>query len=344
MSVRRHSEPKLKSKFKHDLANLLVKDKCRECGSYDLVENSAEGSIYCLDCNLEHSSLMIDYQAEWLSFSDKNNHNDNPARAGGAINMVFSAGGLSTELPKADAQLGVLAKGVGVRRKMEKYFKEIEELTEKLNFSSRKIRECACEVFKKMLEFGLEKSKRLQTIAVASVLYAARCDGGNSYRTFKEMVLSTKIPKKEIFVCFKMIKKNLKNVPGLILEPKEHPIVSFSKNYASYLNLPKQWIKIIASVGNKAKPDSDEGVAYINKSWDGRSETSIAATIVYIVTRLPSCPEKFDIEAVSRRTGVKKSTISSCYRDMLPVVHKLLDELPLKIVSSEEILNIFFKC
>jgi transcription initiation factor TFIIIB Brf1 subunit/transcription initiation factor TFIIB len=136
-----------------------------------------------------------------------------------------------------------------------------------------------------------------------------------------------------------------KTEPRLAFEAAEHSVISFSKNYGSYLNLPSEWIQFIAKVANRARPEeeneSEPMIAHSDKLWDGRSRASIAATIVYIVTRLPKCPEKVDMKMVIRCSDVCCDTIKSCYRDMLPIVPKLLENTPMQIATTEEICETF---
>merc|ERR1712151_181127 len=149
----------------------------------------------------------------------------------------------------------------------------------------------------------------------------ARFEGGVSNRTFKEVVLVAVVPKKEIAKCFKKIKMELKNVFKEEMESKEHSVTSFSKKYARYLNLPNKWVKIISDVANASISDvkcGNENEELIKKNmditWEGRSWTSIAATIVYIVTRLPKCPKRVDMKMISQCSDVKESTIAACYK------------------------------
>jgi len=107
------------------------------------------------------------------------------------------------------------------------------------------------------------------------------------------------------------------------------------------------WIHLIASVADRTCPDIKKEFdrkidnEKINKAWDGRSRSSISATIVYIVTRLSSCPKKIDIKTIMDYSGVKRNTIKACYRDMIPVIDYLLDKIPEKIVTKDEIFMTF---
>jgi len=321
-------------------------DSCRVCHSLNLTENTAAGNIYCHDCGLEHCSNMIDYRAEWPTFSEKGTDREDRTRAGWPVNEIILGECLSTTLMKADASLNRLGRTCDPNQKLRKSFKDIEELCEKLNLTTTQVIHRACEVFKRVSTDGLHKVARLQTLQAASVLYAARIEGGHSNRTFKEVVLASSRSQKDIARCFNRVKEQLKSIPNLRLKETEHPVVSFSRNYAAYLNLPQDWTNAIKDVAHKAHPDVKEdmtSISSIEKAWDGRSRASIAATIVYIVTRLPRCPAKVDVKLISRRSGVRERTIIACFSDMLPVIDKLLAEVSVKIATQEEIHKTFLK-
>merc|ERR1712050_436256 len=129
----------------------------------------------------------------------------------------------------------------------------------------------------------VQKSIRIQIIKAASIVFASRLVGEESNRTFKEMVLSTAIPQKEIVRCFKIIEKKIATTSKFIAGKRstdEHPIISFSKNYTKYLDLPQRWIDIIVSVAAKACPNLEKGDEIgnsisIDKTWVGKSSASI---------------------------------------------------------------------
>merc|ERR1712084_90321 len=78
------------------------------------------------------------------------------------------------------------------------------------------------------------------------------------------------------------------------------------------------------------------------RNWDGRSRTTIAATIVYFITRLPRCPVKVSLNMISTKSRIQNETIEACYRDMLPSLILIMNEAPIEIVSPEE-LRLTFK-
>jgi len=235
------------------------------------------------------------------------------------VNTIFLGGELSTSLSKADALVGWSTKSVAVDRKLKAHLREVVDLCNKLNLNTQKIKNRATEIFIRMTNAGLQKSLRFRVIQAASVLYAARLEGGNSNRTIKEIGRVSAIAHKEIVRCIKQMKQQLTNMVYLSSQETEHPVVSFSKNYAKYLNLPHEWVCAIATVAAMVQPNINEevkpNICSVEKKWDGRSRASIAATVVYIVTQLPCCPTKVDMKMISQCSGVRNVTITACYRN-----------------------------
>jgi transcription initiation factor TFIIIB Brf1 subunit/transcription initiation factor TFIIB len=168
-------------------------DKCRECGSLHIVQNKSDGVTYCQDCNLEHQSFMIDHGNEWRTFSNMDNCSGDHIRAGGSTKIMLKSGGLTGSMNKDQ-----LVRNTDPNREYKKGFNEIEIMSDKLRISLRRVRDIACEIFKRMLELGLQKSTQKHVIQAASLLYSARLNGGGSNRTFKEMVLATSLSIKEV--------------------------------------------------------------------------------------------------------------------------------------------------
>merc|ERR1712084_169080 len=81
----------------------------------------------------------------------------------------------------------------------------------------------------------------------------------------------------------------------------------------------------------------NNNVYKIIKNWDGRSRTTIAATIVFFITRLPRCPIKVNLNMISMSSGIQNETIEICYRDMLPSLILIMNEAPIKIVTPKEL-------
>merc|ERR1712146_374077 len=153
-------------------------------------------------------------------------------------------------------------------------------------------------------------------------------EGGEFNRTFREITMATARPQKEIARCFKLIERMLaKTRIPTPTEATEHPIVAFAKNFAVYLDLPRRWVLFMEYLAKKVTPSStvdDFSLIHVEKPWESRSRSSIAATVVYIVSRLPKFPMEIDLRKIAFRTGVRASTIMTCYRDMIPAINKLL--------------------
>jgi len=320
---------------------------CRECQSGTLTLDSKESTLFCKTCGFENINYRLDYSPEWRGPSKGVDNALHQARAGGPVKTTISSEtNLSTSLCKADASVAIFTRISETEKNMCRAYGDIESICDRLCLTAVRVKERAYGILRKLAESNMHKIARLRTIQAASVLYATRLEGGNSNRTLKEFALATARPQKEIAKCYQKIDEKLKYTTKLC----EHPIVSYSKNYAVYLNLPPDWVTLAGKVAERtystqqketAETLNERKIICFDKTWDGRSKTSIAATIIFIITRLPRCPEKVDLCSISLRSGVQASTIMTCYREMLPVIHKLLDNTPTKFATLKEIINTF---
>lgn len=316
---------------------------CRDCGATRLLYDAASISLYCQDCGLENATNTIDYQANVYTSGDPY----------GKWTETKN-GTLNTELTNTSFYQLSLCKDFNSSIKSN--FCALDNLCIKLGITIEKVRNCVHEVYTRMMKSGAYKSVRLVALQSACVLYAVRLQGGSSNRTLKEVVKASCLTRREIFRCFKKVKQELKNGSNTDMEfleaysdcfssVIEHPVVSYAKNYAQNLHLPGEWIHTVAEVACKACPDTGQGdisnITSAEKVWDGRSRDSIAATIVYVITRLPRCPNRLDVKTVAKRLGVGEATIASCYRDMLPVMNRLLDVVPNHLATFEDIQHTF---
>merc|ERR1712023_358145 len=78
-----------------------------------------------------------------------------------------------------------------------KRMENITQICDNLNLFSFSIREYSLEIFKKMLDKGLQKCIRISIIQAASVLYVTRNEQNDSRRTIKELAAASLLPKSE---------------------------------------------------------------------------------------------------------------------------------------------------
>merc|ERR1719436_1371952 len=238
-------------------------EQCRECGSIKLVEDIREGSIYCQVCSLEHRSHMIDYRIEWQTVINKDFFKDQ----------------------KYDLD-----------HKLTKIIDRVEKLANKLKLTDQHILEKAREIIRRILNRKQQKSTRLQTIQAASLLYAIYLSAGDTNLAMRKIPKLKTVTQKEISRFFKILKEELKNERELMVN-HEHPIVIYSRNYSEIHGLPPDWIELIVYIIKIVLSYLTYGhlennnVSKTIRNWDGRSRTTIAATIVYFITRIPRYPD-----------------------------------------------------
>merc|ERR1711920_576560 len=209
------------------------------------------------------------------------------------------------------------------------------------------ILEKAREIVRRILTRKQQKSTRLQTIQAASLLYAIYLSAGDTNLAMRKILKLKTVTQKEISRFFKILKEELKNERDLMMN-HEHPIVIYSRNYSEIHGLPPDWIELIIYIIKIVLSYltygylEDNNVSKIIRNWDGRSRTTIAATIVYFITRLPRCPVKVSLNMISTSSKIQSETIEICYRDMLPSLILIMNEAPIEIVTPEE-LHLAFK-
>jgi transcription initiation factor TFIIIB Brf1 subunit/transcription initiation factor TFIIB len=292
----------------------------------------------CKKCGLEEENSRVDFGAEWRSFSQKNGGASLGERSSIFRNKCITETGLLTSLSKADASLGRFKRTIDSYSKPKCYFKDIDSLCDALNLNVCCIRDRAAEISADMITNGLLRSTQHLTLHAASILYAARIQGGDFNRTFREIAMVTSRPQKEIARCFKFIENALMRNQSSSIVAVEHPIVSFARNYAVYLKMPRKWVLFTEAFARNVLPGTTNNFGnqkFFQKAWEGRSRASIAATVVYIVSRVPSFPVKIDVNTIALRTSVRVSTIMTCYRDMLPVIEKLFDGVLENVTVAE---------
>lgn len=315
---------------------------CIECCSLKSSETFI--TTRCERCGLKKENLEVDFGAEWRSFSQKNHCQSTNERGTASKNMFLTEKSIITSLPKADALLGHFKRTVDAHLSPKCHFEDINTLCDTLNLNASCVRNRACDISADMITLGLQKSTRLITLHAASILYATRLQGGDFNRTFREVAMAASRPQKEIARCFKSIENALMINQNSSNKVVEHPIVSFAKNFSIYLKMKREWVVFTEALAKNVVPgaiDCNNNPSSFKKAWEGRSRASIAATVVYIVSRLPNYPDQIDLNTIAFRTSVRVSTIMTCYRDMLPVIDKIFDGVLENVTSKTEVLGTF---
>jgi transcription initiation factor TFIIB len=227
------------------------------------------------------------------------------------ISNMDNGSGKSRELSKAQGKV------VGKTEKhLLQAFKQIQLMCESIGLS-RVVCDCAKQFFKKADDENLLKGKGTEAI-IAACIYIA-CKEQKVDRTFKEVCALTKVSKKDIGKCYKLLQ------PILETQPQAISLDVYVTRFSSALDLT---------------PDVVRGTNIVHRKvmelglLDGRSPITIIAACLYFVSRLSKNPKT--AKEISEIAGCSDSTLKNAFKIILGrkdevgkglVMHHKLSEL-----------------
>ncbi|XP_054689827.1 transcription initiation factor IIB isoform X1 [Grus americana] len=272
-----------------------------------LVEDYRAGDMICSECGLVVGDRVIDVGSEWRTFSNDKATKD-PSRVGDTQNPLLSDGDLSTMIGKGTGAASFDEFGnskyqnrrtmSSSDRAMMNAFKEITNMADRINLP-RNIVDRTNNLFKQVYEQKSLKGRSNDAIASACLYIACRQEGVP--RTFKEICAVSRISKKEIGRCFKLILKALETSVDLITTG------DFMSRFCSNLGLPKQVQMAATHIARKAV-ELD--------LVPGRSPISVAAAAIYMASQASA--EKRTQKEIGDIAGVADVTIRQSYRLIYP--------------------------
>uniref|UniRef100_A0A8V0ZTE0 Transcription initiation factor IIB n=1 Tax=Gallus gallus TaxID=9031 RepID=A0A8V0ZTE0_CHICK len=296
---------------------------CSECGLvYPVSEEGALSTSdhvegFCGSCEIfkppngekpfHICDRVIDVGSEWRTFSNDKATKD-PSRVGDTQNPLLSDGDLSTMIGKGTGAASFDEFGnskyqnrrtmSSSDRAMMNAFKEITNMADRINLP-RNIVDRTNNLFKQVYEQKSLKGRSNDAIASACLYIACRQEGVP--RTFKEICAVSRISKKEIGRCFKLILKALETSVDLITTG------DFMSRFCSNLGLPKQVQMAATHIARKAV-ELD--------LVPGRSPISVAAAAIYMASQASA--EKRTQKEIGDIAGVADVTIRQSYRLIYP--------------------------
>jgi transcription initiation factor TFIIB len=155
---------------------------------------------------------VIDPRSEWRNFANSDDSKGDPSRVGAAsdpllegINMLDSTaisgmdGGSGKSRDLTKAQIKVVGR---TEKHLLTAFKQIQAMCESIGLS-KLVCDCAKQFFKKADDEKLLKGKGTEAV-IAACIYIA-CREQRVTRTFKEICALTKVSKKDIGKCYKLL-------------------------------------------------------------------------------------------------------------------------------------------
>ena len=224
------------------------------------------------------------------------------------ISFKDGGSGMARELQRA-ASKSSAAKG---EQNLLSAFRDISNMCDSINLP-KAIADIAKQLYKRTDEEKILRGKSTDAIVACCIFIA--CRQGNVPRSFKEICQLTRVPKKTIGQCFKVIEQAF-NLTARPVQPGQAPDANPTSGastgtsaedllarYCNYLNLHASVLAICRDIVLAAREHS---VA------QGRSPVSIAGGAIMFTTLLLGHAKA--IKEISGVAGVSESTIKLVYR------------------------------
>jgi len=308
--------------FGPDLSVRLICPDCRDPNP-KIVEEFGSGDLVCGDCGLVLGDRRVDTRSEWRTFA--NDDGDDPSRVGAASNPLLDG------MDQLDTMISFKDGGSGMARELQRTaskstaaksernllsaFRDIGNMCDSINLP-KAIADIAKQLYKRTDEEKILRGKSTDAIVACCIFIA--CRQGNVPRSFKEICQLTRVPKKIIGQCFKVIEQafNLTARPtnghaangngggqpagGASTGTSAEDLLA---RYCNYLDLHPTVQSVCREIVLNAREHS---IA------QGRSPVSIAGGAILFTTLLLG--KNKPVKDISQVAGVSESTIKLVHR------------------------------
>lgn len=276
----------------------LVCPECREMPP-NLYEDHQSGDTICESCGMVLGQRGIDTRAEWRTFANDDQGNDDPSRVGDAPNPLLNGNQLHTSISFGDGSMRSKelhrAQNKATADKSNKgllqAFKQIGAYCDSKELPQT-VSDGAKHIYKDADESKLFKGKSQEAIIAGCIFIS--CRRNNQPRTFREIFELTKVSKKEIGRTFKLLerflmeqdkKKGGKTVitaGGMYCYPSNHELIILTRML--------------------------QGVAALNEKYEGTTTTSPGELCERFGTNLGL---DFRCRAIAKAIADKMSTVGA---------------------------------
>lgn len=275
---------------------------CPSHPNANLIEDHRAGDLICPECGLVVGDRLVDVTSEWRMFSSESNSKD-PSRVGAAENHLLSGTDLSTSIQtlpgSSDDYSGMSRKQINnTDRQLITGFGIMREMSERIHLA-KSIQDSANSTLKQVVDTKQLKGKNSEAVSAACLYIACRKEGVP--RTFKEICAVSKVSKKEIGRCFKLILRALETNLELITSS------DFMSRFCGQLSLPQSVQTAATTIARKSNELNIVA---------GRSPISIAAAAIYMASQ--ASDYKKAAKDIGEIAGVAEVTIRQSYRLMYP--------------------------
>ncbi|MFH0848455.1 MAG: transcription initiation factor IIB [archaeon] len=253
-----------------------------QCRHSEFIEDYEQGEMICKRCGLVMRQQLLNRGPEWRAFTAE--EGQKKRRVGMPTSYAIYDKGLSTAITQVDRDAygrkipaarrmkmlslqrwqNRMRLGSSMDRNLSQAMAELDRLADQLHIPSS-IKEIGALIYRKSLNEGLVRGRSIAAIVAAS-LYAA-CRQSNVPRTLKDIASASRIRKKDIARCYRLLLRAL-----TIRMPIADPIRSIPKIAAS-ANIPPNIQSRAIEIVNEAK---------LGKVHVGKDPMGFAAAALYL--------------------------------------------------------------
>jgi len=304
----------MENKNKETKSQQMLLDKCPECGSANLLNDSDTGETICGNCGLVLQDITMDKGPEWRAFTQE--EKESRSRVGIPTSYSVHDKGLSTAIDRIDRdafgrklplstrlQMWRLRKWQirsrvhsSIDRNLAQAMTELDRLSDKVN-APIPVKERAAVIYRKALDEGLVRGRSIAAIAAASLYAACRITG--TPRNLREISRASLVSKKDVARCYRLLLRELS-----IQMPIADPLVYISK-ISEKAGVPGHIQSYAVKILNEAKQKHVSA---------GKDPMGLAAAALYIACY--KAGEKKTQKDIADAAGVTEVTVRNRYKTL----------------------------
>lgn len=288
---------------------------CPECGSTEIISDSTRGERICTNCGAVIDEHIIDEGPEWRAFTSE--ERNKRSRVGSPTSFAVHDKGLATQIGWEDRD--VYGKKLSPRRRAQIYrlrkwqirtrvhssmdrnlayaMSELDRLSSQIGIP-RTVKETAAVIYRKAIERHLIRGRSIEAMIAAAVYAAARIR--RVPRTLDEIAKNSRISKKELGRCYRLIIRELQiRIP--LANPNDY-IIRFSAELRLSGHTAQRAIEII----DQAKE---------NGLTAGKDPTGLAAASIYIAGIIEG--ERRTQREIAETATVTEVTVRNRYKELV---------------------------
>lgn len=284
--------------------------------------------MVCTECGLVVCPQIVDTHSEWRTFLNDDLNGADPSRVGGPIDALLGEQLLTgIAFEKGDTRARDLSRaqtrGVSDRKDsaLNAAFMKISQICDTAALP-KMVQDASKDAYRLCYDDKRLKGKTNESIIAAAIFVGCRQCG--VARSFQEVCVITKVPKKDIGKTFKVMmgvlleKRESAAVPGEAARPTQTTAESLVRRFCLRLGLDGGAANAAETVARRAQ---DLGVG------GGRSPMTIAAAVIFMVVELIG--NGVSVQRISTVTGVSEGTIRTGYRLLQAREAELIKDLSL---------------